>query len=57
MEVYILIGICALTWGATVTVFTFVMDSRDHAFVLGSLGGLLLAIAAGGAYYVHLASW
>ncbi len=57
MEVYILMGICLLTWGATVGLFTFIMDSKENAFVFGSLGGLLLAIATGGAYYVHLASW
>jgi hypothetical protein len=57
MEIYILMGICLLTWGATVTLFTFIMDSRESALVFGSLGGLLLAVVTGGAYYVHLSSW
>jgi len=57
MEVYILMGICLLTWGITVALFFFLMDSRENAFLFGSLGGLLLSIASGGAYYVHLASW
>ena len=57
MEVYVLMGICLVTWGATVGLFSFLMESRENAFVFGSLGGLLLSIASGGAYYVHLASW
>ena len=57
MEVYILMAICLITWGVTVGVFSFLMDSRENAFVLRSLGGLRLSIASGGAYYVHLDSW
>lgn len=57
MEAYILMGIYLLTWAATVGLFTFLMDSRENAFVFGSLGGLLLSLASGGAYYVHLSSW
>jgi len=57
VEVYILLGICLGTWGATVGLFMALMDSRENAFIAGGLGGLLLAAAAGGAYYHHLASW
>ncbi len=57
MEVYILMGICVLTWGATVALFRFLMDSSENAFIFGSVGGLMLAIATGGAYYIHLSSW
>lgn len=57
MEVYVLMGICLLTWGGTVLLFTFLMESRENAFVFGSLSGLLLSIATGGAYYMHLSAW
>ena len=57
MEVYVLMAICLITWGITVGVFSFLMDSRENAFVFGSLGGLLLSIPSGGAYYAHLSSW
>ena len=38
MEVYVLMAICLITWGITVGVFSFLMDSRENAFVFGSLG-------------------
>ena len=57
MEVYVLMAICLLTWAATVGLFWWLMDSSENAFVFGSLGGLLLAIATGGAYYIHLSQW
>ena len=57
MEIYVLMGICIVTWGATVGFASFLMESRESAFIFGSLGGLVLAIATGGAYYVHLSSW
>ncbi len=54
MHPYILLGICVLIWGAAVGLSTFFMGSGEYAFVVGSLGGLMLAIATGGSYYVHL---
>ncbi len=57
MEIYVLMGICLATWGATLVAFYFLMESRESAFIFGSLAGLVLAIAIGGVYYVHLASW
>ena len=57
MEIYVLMVICLVTWGATVGLFSYLMESRENAFIVGSLGGLILAIASGGAYYAHLASW
>ena len=56
MEVYMLMAICLVTWGATVGVFIFLMESRENAFIFGSLGGLLFSIVSGGAYYMHLSS-
>jgi hypothetical protein len=57
MEIYVLMVICLVTWSATVGLFSYLMESRENAFIVGSLGGLVLAIASGGAYYAHLASW
>lgn len=56
MEAYILMVICLIAWGLTVVLFKFLMRDSDYAFVVGSIAGLLLAAAAGGAYYTHLAA-
>ena len=56
METYILMGICLAAWGITVGLFKFLMRDSEYAFVVGSIAGLLLAAAAGGAYYQHLAA-
>ena len=48
--------ICLAAWGATVVIFKFLMKDSENAFVVGSIAGLLIAAAAGGAYYTHLAS-
>ena len=57
MESVILIGICLVAWIGCITVFRLLMESRENALIFGSLAGLLLGAAAGGAYYAHLASW
>ena len=56
MEAYILMGVCLVAWGATVVLFKFLMKDSEYAFVIGSITGLILAAAAGGAYYQHLAA-
>jgi hypothetical protein len=43
-------------WGATVILFKFLMKESEYAFVIGSIAGLVIAAAAGGAYYQHLAA-
>jgi len=55
MEAYILTGICLATFIITVIVFRFIFEDPEYGMFFGSLAGLLLAIAAGGAYYMHLA--
>ncbi len=56
MEAYILMVVCLVAWGATVVLFKFLMRDSEYAFVIGSIAGLVLAAAAGGAYYQHLAA-
>ena len=56
METYLLMGICFAAWLVTVVVVRLLMRGSEHAFVVGSLAGLLMAMAAGGAYYTHLAA-
>lgn len=56
METYILMGICLAAWGVTVVVVKLLMKHSESAFIIGSLAGLLMAAAAGGAYYTHLAA-
>ena len=56
METYILMGICLAVWLATVAVVKLLMRDSENAFVIGGLAGLLMAAAAGGAYYDLLSS-
>ncbi len=56
MEAYVLIVVCLAAWGATTVLFKFLMKDSEYAFVVGSIVGLVLAAAAGGAYYQHLAA-
>lgn len=56
METYILMGICLLCFLGTVALFRFLIADRDQAMLIGAAAGLLIAIAAGGAYYSYLAS-
>ena len=55
MEAYVLMAVCLATWGATVVLFKYLMKDSEYAFVIGSIVGLVLAVASGGAYYQHLA--
>ena len=56
MEVYVLMVVCLAAWGATVILFKFLMKESEYSFVVGSIAGLVIAAAAGGAYYTHLAA-
>lgn len=56
MEAYVLMVVCLAAWGATVVLFKFLMKDSEYAFVIGSIAGLLIAAAAGGVYYQHLAA-
>ena len=56
METYILMGICLVCFLGTVALFRFLIADRDQAMLIGAAAGLLIAIAAGGAYYTYLAS-
>ncbi len=56
METYILMGICLVCFIGTVALFRFLIADRDQAMLIGAAAGLLIAIAAGGAYYTYLAS-
>ena len=56
MEVYVLMVVSLAAWGATVILFKFLMKESEYAFVIGSIAGLVIAAAAGGAYYQHLAA-
>ena len=55
MEAYVLMMVCLATWGASVVLFKYLMKNSEYAFVMGSIIGLVLATASGGAYYQHLA--
>ena len=57
MEVYIALVGLLMIMGITVGVFYYLMESRQNAFVFGSLGGLVLSIATAGVYWNHLSSW
>jgi len=48
--------VCLAAWGATVVLFKFLMRDSEYAFVIGSIAGLVIAAAAGGLYYQHLAA-
>jgi len=56
VEVYVLMVVCLAAWGATVILFKFLMKESEYSFVIGSIAGLVIAAAAGGAYYQHLAA-
>ena len=56
METYILIAICLIAWLVTLGVIKLLMRHSDMGFIVGSIVGLLMAAAAGGAYYQHLAA-
>ena len=56
METYILMGICLVCFLGTVALFRFLIADREQAMLIGAAAGLLIAIAAGGAYYTYLAS-
>ena len=56
METYILMAVCLAAWGVTVGAVKLLMPSSENAFVIGALTGLLMAAAAGGAYYTHLSA-
>jgi len=56
VEVYVLMVVCLAAWGATVILFKFLMKESEYSFVVGSIVGLVIAAAAGGAYYQHLAA-
>lgn len=55
MEAYVLMAVCLATWGVSVVLFKYLMKGSEYAFVIGSIVGLVLAAASGGAYYQHLA--
>ena len=57
MESAILIGICLVVWIGSVALFQWLLDSRENALIFGSLAGLVLGIAAWGAYWLHLSAW
>jgi len=48
-------AVCLAAWGLTVVLFKLLMKDSEYAFVIGSIVGLVLAVASGGAYYQHLA--
>jgi hypothetical protein len=48
--------VCLAAWGATVILFKFLMKESEYSFVVGSIAGLVIAAAAGGAYYQHLSA-
>lgn len=56
MEVYVMMVVSLAAWGATVILFKFLMKESEYAFVVGSIAGLVIAAAAGGAYYQHLSA-
>ncbi len=56
MEAYVLMVVSLAAWGATIVLFKFLMKDSEYAFVIGSIVGLVLAAAAGGAYYQYLAA-
>ncbi len=56
MESYILMGACFAVWLATFVAFRFLMEDPEQATIFGSLAGLVLAVAAAGVYFAHIAS-
>jgi hypothetical protein len=56
VESYVLMVVCLVAWGATVVLFKFLMRDSEYAFVIGSIAGLVIAAAAGGAYFQYLSA-
>ena len=56
METFILMGVCLVCFLGTIGLFRFLIADRDQAMLIGAAAGLLIAIAAGGAYYTYLSS-
>ena len=56
METYILMGICLVTFVATVVGFRFLLEDPEVGMIFGAIAGLVLSIAAGGAYYMQLSA-
>lgn|GEM_PF-3375803 len=56
METYIFMGICLVTFIGTIALFRFLISDREQGMLIGAAAGLLLAIAAGGAYFQYLSA-
>ncbi len=56
METYIFMGISLITFLGTIALFRFLIADRDQGMLIGAAAGLLLAIAAGGAYFQYLSA-
>ncbi len=56
VESYILMGICLVCFIGTIGIFRLLISDREQATLIGAAAGLLIAIAAGGAYYSWLAT-
>lgn len=56
METYILMGIVLIGFVGTTFGFRFLLSDPEQGMIIGAVAGLLVAIAAGGLYYSHLAS-
>ena len=56
METYVLMAVCLVCFLGTIGLFRFLIADAEQATLIGAAAGLLIAIAAGGAYYTFLAS-
>lgn len=56
METYLLMAVCLVCFLGTIGLFRFLIADRDQATLIGAAAGLLIAIAAGGAYYTYLSA-
>ncbi len=56
METYIFMGISLVTFLGTIALFRFLISDREQGMLIGAAAGLLLAIAAGGAYFQYLSA-
>ena len=56
METYILMAICLVCFLGTIGIFRLLIVDRDQAMMIGAAAGLLIAMAASGAYYTWLSS-
>lgn len=56
METYLLMALCALAFVGTIFIFRVLISDPEHAMLFGAAAGLLVALAAGGVYFNHLAS-